>query len=213
MNTFFRFIFFSIIVRTVTLFVLGMNVRNRIKIPLDGPAVIVANHNSHLDTLVLMSLIPLCKLKDVQAVAAADYFLKNRFLSWFSMNIIGILPIERDNIGRTGHPLAPCIEALKNKKVLIFFPEGSRGSPEQLACFKSGISLLIEEMPNVPVTPIFLHGLGKALPKGESLLVPFFCDVFVGDPISWTGERESLMLDIDQNMKKLANHGHFDAWE
>lgn len=225
MNTLIRYIFFGIFIRVITLFVLGMNVRNRQKIPTQGPAVIIANHNSHLDTIVLMSLIPLRDLKNVQPVAAADYFLRNKLLAWFSVKIIGILPIKRKKIPNAdierelddSHDphgsLAPCIQALKNNKVLIFFPEGSRGEPERLTKFKSGISHLMKAMQGVAVTPIFLHGLGKALPKGEALLVPFFCDVFVGDPIKWPGDRKILMSEIDKNMNDLAGESHFESWD
>ena len=208
-----RYLFFTLIVRTVVLFILGLNVRHRERLPQDGPAILVANHNSHLDTLVLMSLLPLRLLPKIQPVAAADYFLRNKALAWFALNIIGILPIRRQRTGTGEDPLAPLVEALHQGRILIFFPEGSRGEAEQLTAFKTGIARLAERVPEVPVTPIYLHGLGKALPKGEGLLVPFFCDVFVGEPLAWTGERASYMHELTDRMQDLATEGQFPAWE
>lgn len=206
-----RLLFFLLVVRPLALIVIGLNVRHRERLPRTGPAIIVANHNSHLDTLVLMSLFPLAHLRRLRPVAAADYFLRNRLLAWFSLNVIGIVPIERDEpSGRD--PLAAASAALAQGDILILFPEGSRGEPEQLKGFKSGVAHLAKRHQGVPVVPVFLHGLGKALPKGEALLVPFFCDVFVGPALYWEGNRRGFLSALEGQINALAAEGHFPPW-
>jgi 1-acyl-sn-glycerol-3-phosphate acyltransferase len=208
-----RLFFFAVIVRGVTRIVLGLNVRHRGRLPGTGPAVLAANHNSHLDTMVLMTLLPLSLLGRVRPVAAADYFLKNRLFAWFATGIIGILPIHRHRSDPTDDPLLPLTEALDRGEILIFFPEGSRGEPERLAEFKSGLARLKERRPQVPVIPVFMHGLGKALPRGETLLVPFFVDVFVGEPVPWSGDRQQFMDAFRRAVVGLAEEGQFPAWD
>ncbi len=206
-----RFGFFALFVRFLVLVVLGLNVRQRQRLPASGPAIVCANHNSHLDTLVLMSLFPLPLLPRLRPVAALDYFLRNRVLAWFALNIIGIIPLERKP-RRGVDPLAGCVEALERGDILILFPEGSRGAPESMAQFKSGIAHLAERVPEVPVVPVFMHGLGKALPKGEAILVPFFCDVFVGEALAWSGDRRAFMLRLEEAVQALASQGRFPDW-
>ena len=58
-----------------------------------------------------------------------------------------------------------------------------------------------------------MHGLGKALPKGEALLVPFFLDVFVGDALPWTGTKSEFMENLSCQMTALAAQGDFPPWE
>jgi 1-acyl-sn-glycerol-3-phosphate acyltransferase len=208
-----RFLFFVVVVRMVVLIVLGLNVRHRERLPGKGPAIVVANHNSHLDTMVLMTLFPLRLLGRLRPVAAMDYFLRNKVLAWFALSIVGILPIARSGAARNLDPLAGCHEALRQGDMLILFPEGTRGQPEQLKQFKTGVAHLAQVHPTVPVVPVYLHGLGKALPKGEALLVPFFCDVFVGEPISWSGDRRRYMKELGDAMQELAAEGKFPPWE
>jgi 1-acyl-sn-glycerol-3-phosphate acyltransferase len=207
-----RYLFFLLVVRPLVLVILGLNLRRGARLPKCGPAILVANHNSHLDTFVLMTLFPQRRLGDLRPVAAADYFLKDRRLAWFATRIVGIIPLERQAAAGGGDPLAGCDAALAEGRILILYPEGSRGEAERLADFKTGIAHLARRHPEVPVVPVFLHGLGKALPKGETLLVPFFCDVFIGEALSWTGARETFMASLDDAMRALAAEGHFPPW-
>ncbi|MDT3995316.1 1-acyl-sn-glycerol-3-phosphate acyltransferase, partial [Mammaliicoccus fleurettii] len=90
-----RLIIFTMIIKPIILIVLGLNIRRREWLPKEGPIVIIANHNSHLDTLVLLSLFQGKGFKKARPVAAGDYFFKNKLLKWFSINIMQIIPIER----------------------------------------------------------------------------------------------------------------------
>jgi 1-acyl-sn-glycerol-3-phosphate acyltransferase len=213
MNRVLRWLFFAVFVRGVVLLLLGMNVRHRERLPTGGPAILAANHNSHLDTMVLISLMPRSLLPRVRPVAAADYFLRNRWLAWFSTRVIGIIPIKRQRTSPGEDLLAPVCQSLEHGEIVAFFPEGSRGEPERFKPLKSGIARLAERFPEMPIYPIYLHGLGKALPKGEALLVPFFLDVFVGEPLYWTGDRDSFLAAYRKSMDGLAAEGHFPPWE
>lgn len=83
---------------------------------------------SHLDTMVLITLLPAALLNRVRPVAAADYFLATARKAWFALNIVGILPIKRQRDTPREDLLAPCYQALEDGNILIFFPEGSGGS-------------------------------------------------------------------------------------
>ena len=62
--------------------------------------------------------------------------------------------------------------------------------------------------------PVFLHGLGKALPRGEFLLVPFFVDVFVGEPLAVPrNDKDRFMAELDGRIQALAAEGRFPPWE
>lgn len=208
-----QYLFFLLLVRPLVLLVLGLNVRSRELLPAQGPAIIVANHNSHLDTLALMSLYPLSMQRHLRPVAAMDYFMRNPLLAWFATRIIGIIPLQRSVKAGQGDPLAGSVEALARGEILILFPEGSRGEPERLGRFKSGIAHLAKRAPEAPVVPVYLHGLGMALPKGEALLVPFFCDVFIGQPLHWEGDREGFMQALNARMHELTEQSGFPLWE
>ena len=204
--------FFALVVRPFLLVVTGFNVRHAERLPQSGPALVVANHNSHLDTLVLMSLFPARLLDRVRPVAAADYFLKSGPLAWFSQKLIGIIPVTRVGRAASEDPLAAVSAALDASSIVIFFPEGTRGEPERFQEMKSGIFHLSRRHPGVKVVPVFLHGLGKALPKGAFLPVPFFCDVFVGEPLDPVSEKDAFLAALKTRFESLRAEGSFPEW-
>lgn len=207
-----KHLFFLLVVRPLTYVVLGLNVRYRERLPSSGPAIIVANHNSHLDTLVLMSIFPMRLLPKLRPVAAADYFFRNPALAWFATEILGILPLSRTRTH--GNPLSGCFESLRAGEILILFPEGSRGEPEKMRGeLKQGVRIIAKKFPNVPIHPVFLHGLGKSLPKGEALLVPHFCDVIAGEPLFFRSEQGLIVDKLRSRLEALASEGEFPVWD
>jgi 1-acyl-sn-glycerol-3-phosphate acyltransferase len=207
-----RNLLFSILVRPVILFVLGLNIRHRERLPDQGPCVIIANHNSHLDTLVLMSLFHGKHFSKVRPVAAGDYFMKNKFLSFFSTKVMNIIPIERKMTKDIRGMFQPILSSLDQDGIIILFPEGSRGKAEQISRYKSGIYYLMRERPDVEIIPVFLHGLGKALPKGSIVFVPFFVDIFIGKSFKFTDNRQAFMDILNDRMNTLQEEGRFQEW-
>ena len=208
-----RFLFFAVVVRAVILIALGLTVRHRERLPHDGPAVLAGNHNSNLDALALMSLMPLKLLPKLRPVAAMDYFYTSGFRAWFANNIIGIIPVKRGSGKDGGNPLQLAEEALDRGEILVLFPEGTRGEPEKLQAFKKGIGHLARARPKVPVVPVFMYGLGKALPKGSKLLVPFNVSVNVGEALYGKKSYDAFVASLEQAMTTLAAEEKVPAWE
>jgi len=196
-------LFFLLVVKPVVYLLLGLNIYSVQRLPTRGPSILAANHNSHLDTLVLMALYPLSQLHRVRPVAAADYFLRNRFTAWLSLNVIGIIPLDRQGQVDKEKVFDQCQQALANEEILLLFPEGSRGEAEQLQPLRKGIYHLARSHPGTTVTPIAMHGLGRALPKGGSMLVPFNCDVVIGEALTPGEDSNVFMQELQASLEEL----------
>jgi 1-acyl-sn-glycerol-3-phosphate acyltransferase len=207
-----RWLLFAVVVRAV-LVALGLVVRHRERLPADGPAVLAGNHNSNLDALTIMSLLPLRLLPKLRPVAAMDYFYTSGLRAWFANNIVGIIPVKRGSGKEGGNPLQLAEEALDRGEILVIFPEGTRGEPETLQAFKKGIGHLAHARPAVPVVPIFMHGLGKAPPRGSMLLVPFNVTINVGEPVYGTDTYSAFVSKLERAITALAAEEKLPAWE
>nr|WP_086938670.1 lysophospholipid acyltransferase family protein [Thaumasiovibrio occultus] len=200
-----KFLFVLFFVKPLVFIGLGINLIHRQHLPLNGPVVVAANHNSHLDTLVLLALFPISMVHKVRPVAAADYFLKNKLSSWLSLNVLGIIPIRRQpSESERDAIFDECHKALNNGDILIIFPEGSRGAPEVMSDIKKGIYHLVKEREGCPVIPVVMRGLGRSLPKGTAMFVPFNCDVVLGQPIYQFDNADDFLHQMQQRYIALA---------
>ena len=200
-NTLLRTLFTLCIVWPVIWLWLGLRVRHRDRLPQQGPAIVVANHNSHMDVFALLSLFALRRQGRIHPVAAADYFLRNKGMAWFALNILNIIPITRK--GGEADPLAQCEQALRDGKILILFPEGTRGEPGILAPLKSGIWHLSQRMPEVPIIPVWLRGTEHIMAKGNRIPLPLFIDVNIGRPLVVQSDKRVFMDDLRQQLMLL----------
>jgi len=211
LNLFRRFLL-VFIVRPLVWLVIGLDVQGRGRLPSSGPAIIAANHNSHLDTILLLCLFPSRLLRRVRPVAAADHFLKTPLSSWFSRRIVGVLPVVRDRPGAGVDALAECKAALSRGEILLIFPEGTRGEPEQMGRLKLGVASLAEAFPASPIVPVYLQGAGRVLPRGAFIPVPFNCSIIIGSPITWGGHRLTLMDALRSTFDSLRSEAPPLRW-
>lgn len=85
----------------------------------------------------------------------------------------------------------------------MIFPEGTRGEPEQMAELKSGIWFLSGRFPQVPVVPVYMHGLGKSMPKGVRIPIPFFISIAIGRPLYWMEPKDVFIDMLKDRFEKL----------
>lgn len=158
--------------------------------------IILANHNSHLDTLSIMSSLPGSLIWKVKPVAAEDYFGKTKMRKAFSNFFINTLLIRRDtkNIDAENHPIEKMLKCIDAGYSLILFPEGTRGAAEEMDSIKPGIAKILSLRPHIKYIPVFLTGMGRSLPKGEVVPLPYKSSINYGKPthVKSTNIREIL---------------------
>ncbi|MBI3830352.1 MAG: AMP-binding protein [Planctomycetes bacterium] len=151
-------------------------------LPPDQPALLAANHCSHLDTAAIRAVLG-GRSSQLHVMGAKDYFFDTRLKSWFFSTVFNVLPFERED--NTLEGLSTCRAALDGGRSLLIFPEGTRSLTGKLLPFKSGIGILALEL-DYPVVPVFLQGTFEALPKGRAIPRPKHVSVRFGPPLDFT---------------------------
>lgn len=154
-------------------------------LPSEPPFILVANHASHLDALVLGSALP-SRLRDrVFPVAAGDVFFNSSWKSMFSAKLLNALPIWRKHCGP--HALQQLRRRLVEEPcVYILFPEGGRSRDGTLLPFKTGVGMLVAGT-EVPVVPCHLSGTFRALKPGSWMPRPEPITLRIAPPVRFGG--------------------------
>jgi len=133
-------------------------------LPQSAPFVMISNHCSHLDVLVLATALPLRLRNQVLPLAAGDTFFETPVISLFAAEMMNALPMWRKHCGR--HAIETLRERLIHEPCgFILFPEGTRSRDGKMGTFKHGIGMIVAGT-SVPVIPCHLHGTFEALPPG-----------------------------------------------
>ena len=168
--------------------------------------ILIANHNSHMDTMAIMSAIPSRYIHKVHPIAARDFFGGSLFKKILMRYLVNATLIKRDRDDPENDPIDSMDKMLKKSRSLILFPEGSRGVPGVMTKFKKGLGYLIQRNPEINVIPVYLDDVYKTLPRGKNLILPYNCSIKFGDPIQFKSmEMEDILLSSEKAMQNLMN--------
>jgi 1-acyl-sn-glycerol-3-phosphate acyltransferase len=180
----------------------GVNVAGRKNLASLDQYIIIANHNSHLDILLLFYILPIKQILTTQPVAAEEYFSKWKVLFKLVNYLFSPIWIVRDR--EVDDPLKGMREALSSGHSIIIFPEGTRGIPGQIKRFKTGVGRLAVEYRNIPIIPVFLSGTEKSFPKKSTIPIPIWSNVTIGPPHIFKGESQDITSSLEKMIQELS---------
>ncbi len=163
-----------------------VRVFGRENLPRSGPVLLVSNHISVIDMLLIQSL----SHRRIRFMVRAEIldFLPTRFIFWY----LGVLRVPSAH-----HPkkmkqfFADVRSRLRRGEILCFFPEGAISGNGNLMRFRSGVEPLIPRSVEVTILPMrigMLHGRLFAMRNGRIRFnlpssLPIDFSVTVGEPV------------------------------
>jgi 1-acyl-sn-glycerol-3-phosphate acyltransferase len=139
-----------------------LKVVGRRKLPWKGPAIIVANHQSLVDALVMFAVFRPFKPVSQAIVRWAP------FIGW-NMMLNRYILLERGDRASIAKMAEACRYWLRRGMAVMIYPEGTRSPDGEIRSFQNGaFKLAVEE--NCPVYPVVIDGTRDALPRKGLLL-------------------------------------------
>ena len=141
-----------------------VRVSGREHLPLEGPYLLTANHQSYIDGFLICSVLPWRAMRAIFILGAPEYFatpLLARLASTFSL-----VPVDPDSnlVGA----MQTAATGLRHGRVLLIFPEGERSIGGALVAFRPGTALLASRL-GVPIVPVAIDGAHEVWPRGLGL--------------------------------------------
>jgi 1-acyl-sn-glycerol-3-phosphate acyltransferase len=141
-----------------------------------------ANHQSHLDWVLIWAALPDDLRVRTRPIAARDYWTASKFKHWLTREVFHAVYVSRQRTDDQD-PLEPLTEALQHGDSLVIFPEGTRSNKGEPMPFKSGLYHLAEQFPGVQLVPVWIDNVQRVMPKGEVVPVPILCTATFGAPM------------------------------
>ena len=150
-------------------------------LPAEGPAIVVANHVSFFDSVLLMFSLP----RPVAFIGKAEY-TDNPITKWLFCGA-GMIPVRRENPGDIPHVFEEVSRVLERGEVIGVFPEGTRSLDGRLHRGHVGAAHLALTT-GAPIVPVGIVGTDRVLPTGTRLVRPFRrARISLGQPIRTSG--------------------------
>ncbi len=150
-------------------------------VPSTGPALLIANHQSFLDTVP----IGLAARRHLVYLARQTLY-QYRLLAWI-MRSLNAIPINQEGFAREG--LKSILEQLQAGLAVLIFPEGQRTPDGMLQELRPGIHLLIKRV-EMPIVPVGIAGAYQAWPRWRKLPGPA--------PLLWPARSGTLAVSIGE---------------
>jgi 1-acyl-sn-glycerol-3-phosphate acyltransferase len=175
------------------------------------PAIFVANHSSHVDTPLLMSVLPARFRHHTIVAAAADHFFDRRWKAHLWALTLAAVPIERQRVNRRSADLAA--DLIGEGWNLIIYPEGGRTHDGWFGEFRGGAAYLAART-GCSVVPVHIEGTFRLLPRGASRLRRGPTRVSFGTPMSSREGEDARRLGtrIEAALAALAEETGTDFW-
>ena len=146
------------------------------RIPRKSPLLLVANHTSFLDPIILGSAFP----RQIHFMVRQDMYDWMR-LCWFYVGM-GTIPVRRTSADPKA--IRRALQTLGRGGVVGIFPEGARSQDGQLGGGKLGSSYLAAKS-GVPVLPVCITGTHRSMPAGSRFPRPATVRVTFGNPVAF----------------------------